>query len=977
MSEQLKEVFLKYEEIFDDRGEEIKAYLLKNYKKSFLRQDLIDVLKIDATDRIKKSGFHRKLSSWRNYYENVIISSCIIDSNKTKKRFDFKFIFTLEKLDDNTIDVIEAGLKNSAQLKRNFKFGEALAVIDEMLDLIKNESDRVFNRRLFKARNEILEAEKEHEVLTKKLVDLEKQFKIDQKENIYESMVIRSEELVQITKQLRKGNLTRKYSKILKTTKNRIQSQNELSKLEIEFRLIYKRKYLRIAIDICEKIIQLSIKLKMEDKITKYTNLLNQIKNEIEETKEKVDILLGICDSLMGISLFEDAISKIDLRIKILEEQKVKDYDESINKLREKRKEASAAQSKYIKITDNLADLDRKLKENLKNRKVFAALNYCEGLIDFSKRNDKPELVQKYTQILKQIKGKIDELKKKIESIIEASSKLSANYQFEDAIVNLDLMLKFIGQNLPEYRKKLNEKKNEIITAEEKYQKLLSEVIEIDKELNDYLNNKNYIAALGTCEKILEIPEVSKNPELLEKYNNILEQIRTKIEEIKEKIDNLLEESNEFTKNHRFREAFSAIDSILELIGNQELPKYKKKLNEKRKEIIDAQEDFVKVFDDLAEIDRQLEENLKNNKLMEALSNCDLLIQISESFNNPDLIEKYSKILNEINKKVEEIKNKIDDVFEESSRLCDNVQFEDALSNIDMMLKYVEEQGLPEYKVKLEEKRKEIIDAEGRYRQKQEEINELNRTLEKNLEDDNLTIALNNCKQLLKISEASDRFDLIEKYSKILEKINNEIGKIKNKIDNVILESDELSYTLNFNEALSNLDSIIDSIKDQGFPEYKRRLERKRQEIIDAQESAKSLTEEEISKRKKAGISSNELLSSSIEEVITEKENIDAVLEKLKELREEVVKKSMLVKVETVQVKQKETKEKTVESTFALPEDFAEFLKREFDMIKEKISLNLENLRLGGITTTIEKAVDKIFEDGVVRISDHVEKKLE
>ncbi len=92
MSEQIEEIFSKYKKQFKGREEEIKKFLLTHFEKAFSRQRVINVERKDATERIKLGGFNENLSSWRNYYKNIIVSSCIVE-NGSQKRYDYKFFF--------------------------------------------------------------------------------------------------------------------------------------------------------------------------------------------------------------------------------------------------------------------------------------------------------------------------------------------------------------------------------------------------------------------------------------------------------------------------------------------------------------------------------------------------------------------------------------------------------------------------------------------------------------------------------------------------------------------------------------------------------------------------------------------------------------------------------------------------------------------------------------------------------------------
>ena len=238
----------------------------------------------------------------------------------------------------------------------------------------------------------------------------------------------------------------------------------------------------------------------------------------------------------------------------------------------------------------------------------------------------------------------------------------------------------------------------------------------------------------------------------------MLEEINNKIEEIKSKIDEIVNECDELSKNKRFKEALSKLDTIDEIIGKQDLPEEKKKIQAKRKEILEAQEDYIKFADDLKDVEKQLQENLQNNNLAAAQSNCDLLIQIAESSDDNKLVDKYTKILNEINKKIEELKNKIDESIDASGLLSAKLKFDDALTNIDAMLENIKGQEFPEYQAKLEDRKREILEAKKDYDETFKDIQEIDKKLEANLKMQNIGEALENL-DLIRLQLAGDEPD--------------------------------------------------------------------------------------------------------------------------------------------------------------------------------------------------------------------------
>ena len=155
MSKQIEEIFRKYQDTFLYRQDEMKDFLIKYFEKAFKEQLIEDVQRIDATERIKTAGFQKELSAWRNTYRNIILSTCVEFKNE-QKRYDYKFLFVEEKLDDQTIELIENSIDEASRLRRQFKFDESIEKIDEMIELIRNEEDEVFNKKLLDARKEIL-----------------------------------------------------------------------------------------------------------------------------------------------------------------------------------------------------------------------------------------------------------------------------------------------------------------------------------------------------------------------------------------------------------------------------------------------------------------------------------------------------------------------------------------------------------------------------------------------------------------------------------------------------------------------------------------------------------------------------------------------------------------------------------------------------------------------------------------------------
>ncbi len=285
MSLQINEIIEKHKKLLLGREEELRTYLLKYFESAFKEGIIEKFERIDATDRIKKAGFQKVLSSWRNTYKNIVISSCTI-VNGVQKRFDYKFYFVEEKLSEETISIIEDALKESLRLKNRFQFEEATAKVDEMIELIRKEEDRVYNKRLLDFRKEINDAEKDYNKLLQKLAKLEGEIKTNQeKDNIY-ALIKNCQDIVPITKKVRRSDLVRKYTTILEDAEKELNFRNELAKLERELKYNRSIKNLEKALTICENIIEICDKNNKIDLVDKYQQILEQLKREIKDIEE-------------------------------------------------------------------------------------------------------------------------------------------------------------------------------------------------------------------------------------------------------------------------------------------------------------------------------------------------------------------------------------------------------------------------------------------------------------------------------------------------------------------------------------------------------------------------------------------------------------------------------------------------------------------------------------------------------------------
>ena len=199
MSEVLDEIFEKYSDVFIGRAEEIKEFLLKHYKDVLLRRELINCERLDETDRIKKSGFRTNLSSWRNTYQNIVISLGM-EIEGEKKRFDYKFYFTEEALSEELVEQVEEDIKAINSFKRNFQFSEALSKIDDVVKVVRENNDRYYDKKLTDLRKEIIEAEKKYNEINEDITKLQKVYQEDRDSDNFDEALSNCQQIIQLAK---------------------------------------------------------------------------------------------------------------------------------------------------------------------------------------------------------------------------------------------------------------------------------------------------------------------------------------------------------------------------------------------------------------------------------------------------------------------------------------------------------------------------------------------------------------------------------------------------------------------------------------------------------------------------------------------------------------------------------------------------------------------------------------------------------
>ncbi|MFX0073410.1 MAG: hypothetical protein ACFFAO_20215, partial [Candidatus Hermodarchaeota archaeon] len=319
------------------------------------------------------------------------------------------------------------------------------------------------------------------------------------------------------------------------------------------------------AIKISNKIIELSQKINDEALEREQRDLIEELtekfklKTDVDKVKKNVLSVKTSYEKLIETNKPSDIIEAHNL----IEELKLKyneDFDLSIiSEAKELFKDEENKWNIFIKdqkfATNELEKLNKKIKvciEKIQISEVEEILNEAkELLLRISDDNVKNNWKQIETQFV--------ELKIKhvtignIEKSIEESINLKNNYQFKEALHKIDSTLEEIqDKDILEYNKKLQELKEELITAEQNFLKIEEEIKSLEKQFNENKTKNLLNAALINCEKIIEKAKILDNNDIILSYTQNLNKIKSQLEDIEKKKKDeqkeLLEKANELKK---------------------------------------------------------------------------------------------------------------------------------------------------------------------------------------------------------------------------------------------------------------------------------------------------------------------------------------------------------------------------------------------------------------------------------------------
>ncbi|MFX1258424.1 MAG: hypothetical protein ACFFAN_11230 [Promethearchaeota archaeon] len=321
-------------------------------------------------------------------------------------------------------------------------------------------------------------------------------------------------------------------------------------------------------------------------------------------------------------------------------------------------------------IIDEIEALKNELSRLFNSEKYEEGIKISEMIIELSKKINDKSLEKEQKDLILELKEKaklkVDRDVIEGETIIikDKFDELIDSNRTEDIVNAHKIVEKFKKKYENIYELTSIPLANELILKEENIwfnftidQKDLVKKVEILINLMETAIENNDVSEIEeTMTKAKELLlRIIDNDEVKKKWNKV----ENSYVEWKKKnltidtIEKAIEESSKLMEKFRFEESISKIDATMELIQDEEILKYTKKLKEIRKQAVEAQENYIKAREKIAVLEERISANRRNKQLNAALIHCEKIIKTSESINRHDNVLKYTQILEEIKKELE------------------------------------------------------------------------------------------------------------------------------------------------------------------------------------------------------------------------------------------------------------------------------------------------------------------------------------
>ncbi|MFX0049156.1 MAG: hypothetical protein ACFE8G_13500 [Candidatus Hermodarchaeota archaeon] len=213
-------------------------------------------------------------------------------------------------------------------------------------------------------------------------------------------------------------------------------------------------------------------------------------------------------------------------------------------------------------------------------------------------------------------------------------------------------------------------------------QDLIKQLEPLEIQFNSYINTNNLLLAGETLEKAKKLLKMLKDPKVLKMWEATeatFIQLKKKYD-LDKGIEKNLKDVSKLIDNYEFDKAKGILKSNINLLHNSNFSDYVRKLESKLKYVVDAESKYLKLEEDIEELERKINQNISKNQFKESINNINQIIKISRFIGKTNFLEKYAKYIDILENKIKR-NSEIEDTSYLVKKL--NVQGIEALKNED------------------------------------------------------------------------------------------------------------------------------------------------------------------------------------------------------------------------------------------------------------------------------------------------------
>ncbi len=465
-----------------------------------------------------------------------------------------------------------------------------------------------------------------------------------------------------------------------------------------------------------------------------------------------------------------------------------------------------AQEDKIKPAMSEINELKDKVEELIDKEEYNEAIQISENIIEAAQRIDDKALIKDQEELILSLKER-SKLRNVVSHVMEEGNRVKEKYEelinSEKYIGAHKIVNQFVQENgedidlnsIPEIEALLLKEENMWYNFKIEQESNIQTLKHFESQMETCFENKLFLQASDVIAKAKDLLSLVGDEELETKWKCIEREYfehRGK-SELFEKYDKTIMEVETLKENSQFGEAISKLVSLSGEMKGEEFQEHKKKINDIKEELVIKKERFDNFNNEFMELDEKLKEEQEHMNYDDALFICKKILDVAESYEKKDLVNKYSQLANQI----------------------------------------------------------ELEAKDENYRKVKERLIELEKKIQKEQEEKKLDSLLITCEEIIDLANNNDKTNIVEKYSQLSEQVKEKIKKIerkeeefKEKIYRVIEEVSKLRDEIKLEEAIEKVDNILEELKEPIFSEYFTKLEDIKNELLIEKEGRESFNKE-------------------------------------------------------------------------------------------------------------------------------------